>query len=88
MRLGKGAKAAAILRNRLTFWQSHPSKGQSRNIQGTDKGNYYALKSCIPLIKRELTLTGSYKYPRLSEKTPSKKCMLRMEILGISPQVN
>jgi hypothetical protein len=40
MLLGKeGGEAAVILRNRFTFWSSHPSRRQSRNIQGTDEGN-------------------------------------------------
>lgn len=54
-----------FLRNQLTFWLSHLSRGQSRNIQGTDKGNHYALKSRIPLIKRELTLSESCQHNHL-----------------------
>jgi len=60
MRLGKGGGAVSdLLRNQLTFWSSHPSRRQSRNIQGTYEGNHYALKSCITEIKSNLTLSGS-----------------------------
>ena len=44
IRLGKeGVSGAALLRNHPILGSSHPARGQSRNIQDTDKGNHYGL---------------------------------------------
>jgi hypothetical protein len=57
----KSGLEAVLLKNHPIGGSIHPARRQSTNIQGTDKINHNALKSCTTAIKSHLTLSAYYR---------------------------